>query len=126
MEKKRYSKHSEELKAMIILEYKNTDMGYHLIAKKFGMTRDAVRGIILRNRRKNKDVESRKATNTEIDMDEIKNVSLKNPKIDAKKLDKETREYIKKLEAGYAYFKTYSELLENADKSLKLKKDKKK
>jgi len=37
MEKKRYSKHSEELKAMIILEYKNTDMGYHLIAKKFGI-----------------------------------------------------------------------------------------
>ena len=126
MEQIRYSKHSEELKKMIILEYENTDMGYRLIAKKFGMTRDTVRGIILRNRRKSKGVESRKAMNTEIDMDEIKNVSLKNPKIDAKKLDKETREYIKKLEAGYAYFKNYSELLENADKPLKLKKDKKK
>jgi len=57
---------------MIILEYENTDMGYQLIAKKFGMIQDAVRAIILRSRRKNEGVESRKATNTEIDMKEIK------------------------------------------------------
>ena len=56
----------------------------------------------------------------------MKNIHLGNPKIDLKKLDKGTREYIKDLEAGLSFFKNYSELLEETYLKEKLKKDKKK
>ena len=44
MAKKKYSRYTKELKVAIIAEYEKDEMGYHLIAKTFGMTRDAVRG----------------------------------------------------------------------------------
>ena len=82
---------------------------------------DAVRGIIKRSRNaKNTNVDD------EVDVEKMKNIHLGNPKIDFKKLDKNTREYIKDLEAGLSFFKNYSELLEETYLKEKLKKDKKK
>ena len=121
MAKRKYLKYTKELKAVIIAEYEKNELGYHLIAKKFGMTRDAVRGIIKRSRNaKNTNVDD------EVDVEKMKNIHLGNPKIDFKKLDKNTREYIKDLEAGLSFFKNYSELLEETYLKEKLKKDKKK
>ena len=51
----------------------------------------------------------------------MKKLSLKNPEIDSKNLDKETREYIENLKAGLSYFRNYSLLLEK-----EIEKDKKK
>ena len=42
------SRYSEELKAKIIAEYAKEELGYRKIAKKFGMTRDAVSGMGIR------------------------------------------------------------------------------
>ena len=44
MAKRKYSRYAKELKVAIIAEYEKDEMRYHLIAKKFGMTKDAVRG----------------------------------------------------------------------------------
>ena len=112
MRKKISTRYSEELKAKIIAEYAKEELGYRKIAQKFRMTRDAVRGIILRSRLR------KTGTIGEVDMEKI---SLKNPEIDSKNLDKETREYIENLKAGFSYFRDYSLLLEK-----EIGKDKKK
>lgn len=112
MREKISTRYSEELKAKIIAEYAKEELGYRKIAQKFGMTRDAVRGIILRSRLR------KTGTIGEVDMEKI---SLKNPEIDSKNLDKETREYIENLKAGFSYFRNYSLLLEK-----EIEKDKKK
>jgi len=121
MAKKKYSRYTKELKAAIIAEYAKDEIGYHLIAKKFGMTRDAVRGIIKGSR-------NAKKTNVdnEVDVERMKNLSLENPKIDLKKLDKDARDYIEDLEAGLSFFRNYSELLEETYLKDVIKKDKKK
>ena len=106
------SRYSEELKAKIIAEYAKEELGYRKIAKKFGMTRDAVRGIILRSRLRKTD------TIGEVDM---KKISLKNPEIDSKNLDKETREYIENLKAKDFHTFNYSLLL-NKKKQKKIEK----
>ena len=51
----------------------------------------------------------------------MKKITLKDPKINGKNLDKETREYIERLEAGFSYFRNYSHILER-----EIEKDKKK
>lgn len=51
----------------------------------------------------------------------MKKITLKDPKINAKNLDKQTREYIERLEAGFSYFRNYSHILER-----EIEKDKKK
>ena len=56
----------------------------------------------------------------------MKNLSLENPKIDLKKLDKDARDYIEDLEAGLSFFRNYSELLEETYLKDVIKKDKKK
>ena len=50
----------------------------------------------------------------------MKKITLKDPKINAKNLDKQTREYIERLEAGFSYFRNYSHILER-----EIEKDKK-
>ena len=108
MEKRNCTRYSEELRTKIIAEYAKKELGYRKIAKKFGMTRDTVRGIILRS----------KHIKCE---DDMKNISCENPKINTKNLDKNVREYIKDLEAGLSFFRNYSTILEKHIKENKKK-----
>ena len=52
-------------------------------------------------------------------MKKMKKSTLDHPDIDLRKLDKNVREYIKDLQAGYVFFKNYSELLEQNQKGKK-------
>ena len=100
MGKKNGVRYREELKEQIIAEYAKKELGYKKIAQKFGMTRDAVRGIILRS-------EPKKCE------DNMENISLENPKINNKNLDKETIEHIKNLEAKVSFLQNYNKILES-------------
>lgn len=100
MGKKNGVRYREELKEQIIAEYAKKELGYKKIAQKFGMTRDAVRGIILRSKPKKCE-------------DNMENISLENPKINNKNLDKETIEHIKNLEAKVSFLQNYNKILES-------------
>ena len=93
-------RYREELKEQIITEYAKKELGYKKIAQKFGMTRDAVRGIILHSKPKKCE-------------DNMGNISLENPKINNKNLDKETIEHIKNLEAKVSFLQNYNKILES-------------
>ena len=93
-------RYREELKEQIITEQAKKELGYKKIAQKFGMTRDAVRGIILHSKPKKCE-------------DNMGNISFENPKINNKNLDKETIEHIKNLEAKVSFLQNYNKILES-------------
>ena len=94
MKKERYT---EEQKAIIIAEYEKGEMGYHLLAKKFRMTRDAIRGIILRNKRSKKPIKIKK-------VNKMRKTTLNHSDIDLKKLDKKVKRIYQGLASRLCFF----------------------
>ncbi len=49
------SKYSTELKQQIVNDYQKGVVGYKRLAKKYGLTRDAIRGILVGNQKKERE-----------------------------------------------------------------------